>query len=263
MDPSQVKEIIREVIRRELEGLQACVEAAPPAVSPAPAALQADRHGTAPRPSPPGPSSPLEVRLNERVVTAKDLEGVESHSVVVVPQGAIISPLVHDVAAARKIRIRFADSDCKPSIAIASDHGGFKLKEAVKGFLAEWGYPLFDFGTDSEDPVDYPEYAHKVAKSVAEHHHEFGIVVDGAGIGSCMAANKCPGVRAAFCPNPAVAKNSREHNFANVLALGGRSMSVEEAREVVRVWLETAWGEERHARRVRLITEIERKYSKE
>jgi ribose 5-phosphate isomerase B len=205
----------------------------------------------------------LELRLHQKVLTAGDLEAVEPHTTVIVPVGTIVSPLVHDVVAAKKLRLRFENEGGRPSVALASDHGGFRLKEALKGFLMEWGHPFFDFGTHSEDAVDYPEFAHKAAKAVAEGHYELGIVVDGAGIGSCMAANKVPGVRAAMCYDAATARNSREHNFANVLTLGGKMISVEQAREIVRTWLDTPWGAERHARRVRLIREIEMKYLKD
>ena len=275
MDQEQLRRIIQEVLARELGqavGAPAVQPEAPPypaAVIP-PAPVPATPSAPAPQPSttpavPAAPAAPasLEIRLHQKVLTAGDLEAVEPHTTVIVPVGAIVSPLVHDVVAAKKLRLRFENEGGRPSVALASDHGGFRLKEALKGFLMEWGHPFFDFGTHSEDVVDYPEFAHKAAKAVAEGHYELGIIVDGAGIGSCMAANKVPGIRAAMCYDAASARNSREHNFANVLTLGGKMISVEQAREIVRTWLETPWGAERHARRVRLIREIEMKYLKD
>jgi ribose 5-phosphate isomerase B len=274
MDQEQLRRIIQEVLAREMgraEGAPAVPPELPPVPAPAspatPAPVSTPTPPPAAAPTPAAPavqaSAGLELRLHQKVLTAGDLEAVEPHTTVIVPVGTIVSPLVHDVVAAKKLRLRFENEGGRPSVALASDHGGFRLKEALKGFLMEWGHPFFDFGTHSEDAVDYPEFAHKAAKAVAEGHYELGIVVDGAGIGSCMAANKVPGVRAAMCYDAATARNSREHNFANVLTLGGKMISVEQAREIVRTWLDTPWGAERHARRVRLIREIEMKYLKD
>lgn len=281
MDQEQLRRIIQEVLAREMgqaAGAAAVPAETPPApppepppapaapsalAQPAPAAVSAPPAAPAPAPQPASGTDSLEIRLHQKVLTAGDLAAVEPHTTVIVPVGAIVSPLVHDVVAVKKLRLRFENEGGRPSVALAADHGGFRLKEALKGFLMEWGHPFFDFGTHSEDAVDYPEFAHKAAKAVAEGHYELGIIVDGAGIGSCMAANKVPGVRAAMCCDAATARNSREHNFANVLTLGGKMISVEQAREIVRTWLETPWGAERHARRVRLIREIEMKYLKD
>lgn len=270
MGETDLRDLIREIVERELKGLS--VPQVPAALSPAPAPTPVVPPPPAPVPAPAAPATgpakapgaaALEIRIGEKVLTAQDLEAVPAGSTVVIKPGTLVTPLVREVAAGRRIRVRFADEGGKPSVALAADHGGFRMKETVKALLAELGYPFFDYGTDSESPVDYPEYAHKVARAVSENHHELGIIVDGAGIGSCMAANKVPGVRAAQCNTPALARNSREHNFANVLTLGGKAVSPEEAREIVKAWLETPWGEERHARRVRMIGEIERRYLKE
>src|SRR5213594_2331969 len=124
------------------------------------------------------------------------------------------------------------------------------MKEAIKGLLAELGYTCQDFGTNSTEPVDYPDFAHAVALAVSRGSCDLGIMIDGAGIGSCMVANKVPGVRAAMCYDESSARNSREHNGANVLTLGGKTISNEKMREIVRVWLSTNLTEERHRRRV-------------
>lgn len=145
-------------------------------------------------------------------------------------------------------------------VAVGADHGGYRLKERIASDLRARGVEVYDFGTDSADAVDYPDFAHRVARAVADGGCRFGIVVDGAGIGSCMVANKVPGVRAATCWDVSSARNSREHNHANVLALGAGLVGESLALEIVRTWLETPWGRERHARRVAKITEIERRY---
>ncbi|HEY0385160.1 MAG TPA: RpiB/LacA/LacB family sugar-phosphate isomerase, partial [Pyrinomonadaceae bacterium] len=118
-----------------------------------------------------------------------------------------------------------------------------------------------DFGTNSEDAVDYPDFAHAVARAVSDRESDLGIVIDGAGVGSAMTANKVPGVRAAACYSVAVAKNSREHNDANVLTLGSKAITSEEMREIVRAWLETEMTEDRHRKRVAKIVAVERQYS--
>ncbi|NIV72748.1 MAG: RpiB/LacA/LacB family sugar-phosphate isomerase, partial [Calditrichae bacterium] len=108
------------------------------------------------------------------------------------------------------------------SIAFGSDHGGFKMKTALKAYLEEQGFTVDDVGTYKPVSVDYPLFAYKVARKVASGECQRGIIIDGAGIGSCMAANKVPGIRAAMCYDVTTAQNSREHNNANVLTLGGR-----------------------------------------
>jgi ribose 5-phosphate isomerase B len=147
------------------------------------------------------------------------------------------------------------------TIAVGSDHGGFRLKERLKPVLAELGWSVADVGVFEEKPVDYPDIAHQVARLVAEGKAALGMVVDGAGIGSAMAANKVPGVRAALCYDRASARNSREHNHANVLTLGGRLLTESQAEEVLRTWLATPFGGGRHQGRIDKITEIERRYS--
>ena len=144
-------------------------------------------------------------------------------------------------------------------IALAADHGGYTLKENLKPFLQEQGYQVDDCGTHSPESVDYPDFAYVVAKKVSDGEAWRGIIIDGAGIGSCMVANKVPGVRAAMCYDHATALNSREHNNANVLTLGAGMIEASTARQIVLTWLNTNFGGGRHARRVDKIMNIERK----
>jgi ribose 5-phosphate isomerase B len=143
-------------------------------------------------------------------------------------------------------------------IALGSDHAGFLLKEAVKGFLVEEGHEVLDVGTDSEEPVDYPSYSAAAARAVVEGRAERAIVFGGSGQGEQIAANKVHGVRAALCLDPFTARLSREHNDANVLAMGGRIVAPSLAKEILRVWLTTPFQGGRHARRIEQIAEIER-----
>jgi RpiB/LacA/LacB family sugar-phosphate isomerase len=145
-------------------------------------------------------------------------------------------------------------------LAMGADHGGFHLKERLAADLRDQGYTVRDCGTRSTDPFDYPDIAHEVARKVATGACQLGIVIDGAGIGSAMAANKVPGIRAATCWDVSSARNSREHNHANVLALGAGLLGENLAREIVVAWLSTAPGPARHARRVAKIGQLETRY---
>ena len=144
-------------------------------------------------------------------------------------------------------------------IAIGADHGGYTLKENLKAYLQKEGYQLDDCGTHSTDSVDYPDYAYEVAIKVSEGAAWRGIIIDGAGIGSCMAANKVPRVLAAMCYDHATAVNSREHNGSNVLTLGAGMIDESLARQIVITWLNTVFGGGRHARRVDKILAIEKR----
>jgi ribose 5-phosphate isomerase B len=135
-------------------------------------------------------------------------------------------------------------------VALGADHGGFALKEALKAALDELGYEVVDVGTHGTQAVDYPDFALAVAQQVASGACARGIVIDGAGLGSCMVANKVRGVRAATCHDEATVRNSREHNNANVLALGAGSVHAGLARRLVKIWLATSFAGGRHARRV-------------
>lgn len=147
------------------------------------------------------------------------------------------------------------------AIAIGADHGGYPLKERIGFKLKETGWDVIDCGTDSHESVDYPDFAHAVAKKVASGEARWGIVIDGAGIGSAMAANKVPGIRAATCYDLSSARNSREHNHANVLSLGAGLIGEGLAWQIVEEWLATEWAGGRHARRVSKIDAIEKQYS--
>jgi len=144
------------------------------------------------------------------------------------------------------------------TIAIGGDHGGYALKEKLAFRLREQGYVVDDCGTHSTDAVDYPDIAAAVARRVATHASEIGIIIDGAGIGSAMAANKIHGVRAALCYDLSTARNAREHNHANVLTLGAGLIGDALAWQITQEFLATAYGEGRHARRVAKIDELER-----
>ncbi len=136
------------------------------------------------------------------------------------------------------------------SVALGADHGGFELKEHLKGFLSGLGYRVLDRGTHSKDSVDYPDFAVAVARAVSAGEADAGIMLDGAGIGSSMAANKVKGVRAALCYNEKTIINSRSHNNANMLTLGAPFHSPAEAEKLTRLWLETEFEGGRHAKRV-------------
>lgn len=198
------------------------------------------------------------------VITEADVRGLAAGAKLLIREDAIITPAAQDVIRERKIEIRHRTSRAAVGkqrlIAVGADHGGYEMKEQVKALLAELGYRHRDFGTDGPEAVDYPDLAHAVARAVAEGQCDLGIIVDGAGIGSCMTANKVPGVRAALCYDAATARNSREHNYANVLTLGGRMISAEQMREIVAAWLATPEGEARHGKRVAKIMAIERQY---
>jgi ribose 5-phosphate isomerase B len=156
-----------------------------------------------------------------------------------------------------------AQAPAREAIAIGGDHGGYRLKDAIGRKLAEAGFAVRDCGTNSPEAVDYPDIAHAVARLVVDGECRWGIIVDGAGIGSCMVANKVPGIRAALCHDLSSARNSREHNHANVLTLGSGFIGENLAIEIVRVWLGTEWGPGRHAARVEKITDVERRYMRE
>lgn len=154
------------------------------------------------------------------------------------------------------------NSTQKKVIVIGADHGGFELKEILKPDIAALGFDIIDVGTNSKESVDYPDFAHEVAKLVSTGKAWRGIVIDGAGIGSCIVANKVPGIRAGMAYDYSSAVNSREHNDTNILTLGAGLIGINLARQIVKVWLTTNFGGERHQRRVDKIMEVEKQYSK-
>ncbi len=151
----------------------------------------------------------------------------------------------------------------KKTVAIGTDHGGVDLKEILKQNLIDNHYEVIDVGTHTKDSVDYPDIALAVAEAVASGQAWRGVIIDGAGIGSCMAANKVPGIRAALCYDYATAVNSREHNNANILTLGAGLIGTNLAKQILNTWLTTDFGGDRHARRVDKITAIEQRFSKD
>jgi len=200
------------------------------------------------------------------VITEDDVRGLEPGAVLRIGEDARLTPLAADIVNERKIEIvrRPSRRGSKASklIAIGADHGGFRMKEELKAVLTELGHRVQDFGAYSEDAVDYPDFAHAVARAVADGNSDLGIMIDGAGVGSAMAANKVPGVRAAACYSVDVARNSREHNDANVLTLGSKTINSKQMREIVTAWLSTEISEDRHRKRVAKIDAIQRQYQR-
>ena len=188
----------------------------------------------------------------------KDISDAELKEIV----EEVVSSLMRDkpedvsVPAAPSGKKESLESPLDKVVAIGADHGGFQLKETLKVFLSENGYSVVDCGTNSTDSVDYPDFARAVAEQVRGGSAWRGIMIDGAGIGSCMAANKVPGVRAAMCYDFSTAYNSREHNNANLLTLGAGLIGSSLAKQILSTCLETEVGGGRLARRVDKIMEI-------
>jgi ribose 5-phosphate isomerase B len=182
-----------------------------------------------------------------------------------IASGSIVTPSARDLAHDRGVPLVEVpadqlDSTIPPSqiVALGSDHGGFALKEKLKPIFEELGLHIHDVGVHDEQPADYPDIARQVAEMVAHGDAARGVIVDGAGIGSAIVANKFPGIRAALCYDKASARNSREHNDSNVLTLGGRLLTWSLAEDVLRVWLTTPFAGGRHAVRLQKIAEIEK-----
>ena len=201
-----------------------------------------------------------------QVITLQD---VPESGEMKVPVGTLVTPSARDLAASRGVKILELPDDQLSSlappektIAIGADHGGFRLKEQLKPMLERAGLAIRDVGVHEEKAADYPDIAHSVAELIATGVAARGIIIDGAGIGSSIVANKVPGIRAALCYDKASAKNSREHNDSNVLTLGARLLTGTQAEDVVRVWMETPFGGGRHAARVAKIGDVEKKYLK-
>ena len=227
--------------------------------------------------SPAGDSSPSNASMSSSanvtrdesakiVITEDDVRGLERGAVLRISENARLTPLAADIVNDRGIEIqrRVPRSGLKKikTVAVGADHGGYPMKEELKKFLTELGHRVHDFGTNSESAVDYPDFAHAVARAVSDGSAEVGIVIDGAGVGSAMTANKVPGIRAAACYSVEVARNSREHNGANVLTLGSKTITNDQMRDIVRAWLSTDLTEERHRKRVGKIAAIERQYQR-
>lgn len=219
----------------------------------------------------------------KQVLTERDILQAwkEKKKQLIVPVSMLITPAARDAAKARKIELRREGaidqstvaatskknaahsppvSPADGVVAIGADHAGYALKEQIKVYLRELGYRFEDMGTFSEASVDYPDVAATVAQEVANGRAWRGIVIDGAGIGSAMAANKIPGVRAANCHDLYTARNSREHNNANVLTLGSRNLGIDIVKGIIALWLATDFGGGRHLHRVEKITKLEKKF---
>lgn len=192
------------------------------------------------------------------IVTAEDVRNVPPGGHLVTSPGAIVTPWARELAATRGVHIGHeAPSAPDRTVALGGDHGGFALKEELKAHLTRAGWRVRDLGTFSAEPVDYPDVALAVARVVKGGEAAFGVLVDGAGIGSAMAANKVPGIRAALCGSVEAARNAREHNDANVLTLGAKFLDGAGAKAVLDVFLSARCTEERHLRRVGKIRAIE------
>ena len=204
-------------------------------------------------------ASPSRVTIDASAVNA-----VPEGGTLEIPRDALVTPLARQAALDRRVTLVLA-SDAKHAvsenrtIAIGADHGGYALKETLKAML-QTQYTVLDCGTNSSESVDYPDFALAVAQAISSGRAWRGIMIDGAGIGSCMVANKVPGVRAAMCYDNATAVNSREHNDANLLTLGAGLIGTSLAKQIVETWLKTEFGGGRHAKRVDKIMAVERKY---
>jgi ribose 5-phosphate isomerase B len=163
---------------------------------------------------------------------------------------------------AEKASVSVPQDQAKKVVAIGADHGGYELKEILKSTLNELGFDVRDVGAYNKGAVDYPDFAHEVARLVSIGKAWRGIMIDGAGIGSCIVANKVPGVRAGMAYDYSSAVNSREHNDTNVLTLGAGLIGVNLAKQIVKVWLTTDFGGGRHAGRVDKIMAVEKQYLK-
>jgi ribose 5-phosphate isomerase B len=203
------------------------------------------------------------------MITEADARVLAPGETVLLARGGHVTPLAGDTLRERRIRIvhegrasveeaALAPPSDIRRLAIASDHSGIKLRQALVIFLRGRGLAVTDLGTDSPEPVDYPDVAASVAVLVARGEVDAGIVVDGAGIGSAIAANKIRGVRAAMATSETIARYSREHNGANVLTLGASLVDVDEARAIVATWLTTPMQEPRYIRRLAKIQDLER-----
>jgi ribose 5-phosphate isomerase B len=203
------------------------------------------------------------------IITEADARVMTRGDTVMLARGGHITPLAHDTLEEKRVTVVHegrASTDemlLAPradirSVAIASDHTGLALKRTLVGFLRGRGLAVQDLGTDTADPVDYPDVAASVARAVSRGEADAGIAIDGAGIGSAIAANKIAGIRAAMATTELIARYSREHNGANVLTLGATLLSADEARAIVTTWLTTPMREPRYIRRLAKIRDLER-----
>jgi ribose 5-phosphate isomerase B len=204
------------------------------------------------------------------IITEADARVLPRGETVMLARRGHITPLAQDSLRERRIVVLTEgtaspeDASLVPrddirTVAIASDHTGVALRRALVAFLRGRGLAVTDLGTEGTEPVDYPDVAGAVAFAVARGEADAGIVIDGAGIGSAIAANKVDGIRAVMATTETIARYSREHNGANVLALGATLITLEQARSIVATWLETAMREPRYIRRLAKIRDLERR----
>jgi ribose 5-phosphate isomerase B len=202
------------------------------------------------------------------IITESDARVLPRGETVLVARGGHVTPLAQDTLKDRRITVvhegqlaacdeALAPPETVRSLAVSSDHTGIKLRRALVAFLRSRGLAVQDLGTDSSEPVDYPDTAAAVARAVSRGEVDAGIVIDGAGIGSAIAANKIRGVRAVMAQSETIARYAREHNGANVLTLGSTLVTADEARAIVAVWLGTAMREPRYIRRLAKIRALE------
>jgi ribose 5-phosphate isomerase B len=202
------------------------------------------------------------------IITETDARTLEPWSAVALKPGGHITPLAQDTLRARRVTVHQGVPEAAldglapvadiRAVAIGSDHSGVALKAALLAHLRQRGVSVLDVGTNGPDPVDYPDIAAQVARLVARREVDAGIVIDGAGLGSTIAANKIDGARAAMCTDKTLARYAREHNGANVLALGATLVSVDEAKAIVDTWMGTPMGEARYIRRLAKIRALEK-----
>jgi len=206
------------------------------------------------------------------IITEADARQIEPGTTVELEKGGHVTPLARDTLQARRVTVvpeGTVDPAIPPDlapvspavrIAIGSDHGGVALKAALIDHLRKAGKAVVDHGTNSPDPVDYPDIAATVARAVTRREADAGIVIDGAGLGSAIAANKIRGVRAAMCTTPTLARYAREHNGTNVLTLGATLVSVAEARDIVDTWISTPTRDARYLRRLVKVRRLEENF---
>jgi ribose 5-phosphate isomerase B len=191
-----------------------------------------------------------------------EINDAELHEIVQRVLHQVLGPSAREPAASAAPSAGQAEVSGKKVVAIGADHGGFELKEVLKTELNTLGFHVNDVGTNSKEAVDYPDFAHAVAQLVGTGKAWRGIMIDGAGIGSCIVANKVPGVRAGMAYDYSSAVNSREHNDTNVLTLGAGLIGVNLAKQIVKTWLTTEFAGGRHTQRIDKIKSVEKKYLK-
>jgi ribose 5-phosphate isomerase B len=193
----------------------------------------------------------------------------------------IITPLARELAEAEGIKFISVKMEASPKegqpgvlkvvptvqpsrqigvVAFGSDHGGFQLKGVLMEYAKNLGYPITDVGTQNEEPCDYPDFAYAVAQMVSSGSAWRGVMIDGAGVGSCIVANKVRGIRAACCYNEFVARNAREHNDTNVLTLGSRVTGTEVCKAILKTWLESSFAGGRHLQRLKKVMDVEQRH---